>query len=493
MNQQNKSITLGESLLPIILLISLLSINAIVFGDQAIEGANQFALLLAAALGGVIALRHGKNWEDLQNGFVKSISSAMPSMLILLLIGSLAGTWMISGVVPAMIYYGLEYLNPTLFLMLSVIICAVISLVTGSSWSTIATIGVALLGVGNAMEINKALVAGAIISGAYFGDKVSPLSDTTNLAPAMAGVDLFVHIRYMMYTTIPSLIITLLLFLGIGFFKHGEIHPEGIRSVQLAIKESFHISPWLFLVPALLFFIISKKVPALPAIFAGTLIGGVFAIIFQPQIIHQLSGSESYLQASYQTVMKSIFTDISIPVANDNIKDLLSTGGMAGMLNTIWLILTAMVFSGILEAAGILEKITETMLIAVHSTGSLVSTTVASCGFLNLTASDQYISIVVTGRMFSKSYQEQNLKPEVLSRTLEDAGTVTSVLVPWNTCGAAQAGALGVATVAFAPYCFFNIISPIMSITIAYLDIKIRKLTDPETRVVIPEKEVLNQ
>jgi NhaC family Na+:H+ antiporter len=467
-----------ESLIPIVLLIILLSINAIVFGDGAIEGANQFSLLVAAAIGGIIALRHGKTWDDLQKGFVESIGTAMPSMLILLLIGSLAGTWMISGVVPAMIYYGLEFLNPKLFLMLSVLICAIVSVVSGSSWSTIATIGVALLGVGNAMEYNNALVAGAIISGAYFGDKISPLSDTTNLASAMAGVDLFVHIRYMLYTTIPSILLTLLIFLAIGFSKQGELNPESIREVQAAIKESFTITPWLFLVPILLFVIISKKVAALPAIFAGTLIGGVFAIIFQPQIIHQISGNSSFLEASYHTVMQSIFTDVSIPVQNETIKDLLSTGGMAGMLNTIWLILTAMVFSGIIETAGILHKITETMLKAVHSQGSLVTTTVASCGFLNLTASDQYISIVVTGRMFSESYKDQNLKPEVLSRTLEDSGTVTSVLVPWNTCGAAQAGALGVATVAFAPFCFFNIISPIMTIAMTYFNIKIRKLSD---------------
>lgn len=478
MTLNKKSISLGEALIPIIVLIILLSINAYIFGDDAISGANQFSLLIAAAVGGIIALRYDKKWDDLQKGIVKSIGTAMPSMLILLLIGSLAGTWMISGVVPAMIYYGLEFLNPKLFLMLSVIICAIVSVVSGSSWSTIATIGVALLGVGNAMEYNSALVAGAVISGAYFGDKISPLSDTTNLAPAMAGVDLFVHIRYMMYTTVPSIIITLIIFLAIGFTKQAEINPESIREVQVAIKESFTITPWLFLVPIFLFLIISKKVPALPAIFAGTLIGGIFAIIFQPQVIQQISGSESYIQACYHTVMQSIFTDVSVPVQNENIQDLLSTGGMAGMLNTIWLILTAMVFSGVLETAGILHKITETMLKAVHSTGSLVTTTVASCGFLNLTASDQYISIVVTGRMFSESYKDQDLKPEVLSRTLEDAGTVTSVLVPWNTCGAAQAGALGIATAVFAPFCFFNIISPIVTISMAYFNIKIRRLSD---------------
>lgn len=481
MNLQKKSLSLGEALIPIVLLILLLSVNAYIFGDNAISGANQFSLLIAAAVGGIIAIRHGKGWEDIQKGFVKSIGTAMPSMLILLLIGSLAGTWMISGVVPAMIYYGLEFLSPKLFLMLSVVICAIVSVVSGSSWSTIATIGVALLGIGNAMEINPALVAGAIISGAYFGDKISPLSDTTNLAPAMANVDLFVHIRYMMYTTIPSILITLVIFLVIGLTKHGEIDPESICQVQSAIKDNFTITPWLFLVPVLLFVIISKKVPALPAIFAGTLIGGIFAIIFQPQIIFQLSDSTSFIQASYDTVMQSIFTDISVPVENENIQDLLSTGGMKGMLNTIWLILTAMVFSGILETAGILKKITETMLKAVHSTGSLVTTTAVSCGFLNLTASDQYISIVVTGRMFAKSYKDQDLKPEVLSRTLEDSGTVTSVLVPWNTCGAAQAGALGIATAAFAPFCFFNIISPIVTITMAYLNIKIRRISDQGT------------
>jgi NhaC family Na+:H+ antiporter len=480
MNLRTKTLSLGEALIPIVLLIILLSVNAFVFGDEAISGANQFSLLIAAAVGGIIAIRHGKGWDDIQKGFVKSIGTAMPSMLILLLIGSLAGTWMISGVVPAMIYYGLEFLSPKLFLMLSVVICAIVSVVSGSSWSTIATIGVALLGIGNAMEVNPALVAGAIISGAYFGDKISPLSDTTNLAPAMANVDLFVHIRYMLYTTVPSILITLVIFLIIGFTKQGDIDPESIRQVQAAIKENFTITPWLFLVPVFLFLIISKKVPALPAIFAGTLIGGVFAIIFQPQIINQLSDKTSFIQASYDVIMRSVFTDVSVQVDNKNIQDLLSTGGMKGMLNTIWLILTAMVFSGILETAGILHKITQTMLKAVHSTGSLVSTTVVSCGFLNLTASDQYISIVVTGRMFSESYKDQDLKPEVLSRTLEDAGTVTSVLVPWNTCGAAQAGALGVATAAFAPFCFFNIISPIVTISMAYLNIKIRRLSDDD-------------
>ncbi|MFA8433726.1 MAG: Na+/H+ antiporter NhaC [Marinifilaceae bacterium] len=481
MENSTTQISLRLALTPIAILILLLTINAIVFGDAALDGANQFALILASSLGAAIAYQKGKSWQNIQDGFVKSISSAMPSILILSLIGSLAGTWMISGVVPAMIYYGLEFLNPKLFLALSVIICAIVSIASGSSWSTIATIGVALLGIGNAMGISSALVGGAVISGAYFGDKISPLSDTTNLAPAMAGVDLFTHIRYMMYTTIPSLAIALLLFLGIGFTKTGTIDPVSINEVQTAIKETFNITPWLFLVPVFLFAIIIKKVPALPAIFWGTIIGGIFAIIFQPQIIAQVAGSSmNYTQASYHAVMQSIFSDVSIPVDNESIQDLLSTGGMAGMLNTIWLILAAMIFSGVLETSGILARITQSIMKAIHSNGSLVGSTVLSCIFLNLTASDQYISIVVTGRMFSKTYKDRNLKPEVLSRTLEDAGTVTSVLVPWNTCGAAQSAALGVATWSYLPYCFFNIISPIMTIAVAYLNINIRRIKKEE-------------
>jgi NhaC family Na+:H+ antiporter len=483
MNTKNRTLSLGLALLPIVILVALLTINSLIYGDLAIEGANQFSLLFASAVGACIAFCIGIKWKEIQDGIIKNIGIATPSIIILLLIGALAGTWMVSGVVPAMIYYGLEFLSPKFFLMLSVVICAIVSVVSGSSWSTIATIGVALLGIGNAMGFNPALVAGAVISGAYFGDKVSPLSDTTNLAPAMANVDLFVHIRYMMFTTVPSIVITLILFLIIGFTNNNTLEAESILQVQEAIKEHFTITPWLFLVPVLLFMLISKKVPAIPAIFAGTIIGGIFAVIFQSDIIYQLSESTSYLQASYDVVVKSIFTSTSIPVSNENIQDLLSTNGMAGMLNTIWLILTAMVFSGVLEASGILKKITASMLKAVNSTGSLVTTTVASCGFLNVTASDQYISIVVTGRMFSESYRKRNLKPEVLSRTLEDAGTVTSVLVPWNTCGAAQAGALGVATAAFAPFCFFNILSPIVTITMAYLNIKIRKIDKKEEKV----------
>ena len=403
----------------------------------------------------------------------------MPSILILFLIGSLAGTWMISGVVPALVYYGLKILNPTIFLFASVVICSIVSLATGSSWSTVATIGIALLGIGTAMGIHEGIVAGAIISGAYFGDKMSPMSDTTNLAPAMAGTDLFTHIRYMVYTTGPSILITMIIFLIMGFTYDFESTPGDIESVLSSLESSFNITPWLFIVPAFLIFIIIKKVPPVPSLLAGTLLGGIFAIIFQPQIVNQVSGIDgSYLKSSYIALMQSMFGPVEIHTANDAVNDLLSTRGMAGMLNTIWLIITAMVFGGVMESAGLLMKITQSVIKHVKSTASLVASTVATCLFFNLTASDQYIAIVVPGRMYAKTYRDKKLAPELLSRTLEDSGTVTSVLIPWNTCGATQAGVLGVPTLTFAPFAFFNLISPFMSIFMAAFNIKIRRLKE---------------
>ena len=471
--------TLFAALIPIVFLIGLLSLNVYFFGDDTLGGSNQIALLLSAAFAGLMAKHLGYEWDSMLKGVVKSISSAMPSILILLLIGALAGTWLLSGIVPAMIYYGLKILNPTIFLFATVIICAVVSLATGSSWSTVATIGIALLGIGKTLGFGEGIVAGAIISGAYFGDKISPLSDTTNLAPAMAGTDLFTHIRYMLYTTVPSLVIALLIFLFYGFSIDFKSSEAGANQVLEMLSSSFYISPVLFIVPAILIFIIIKKVPPLPALLAGTLLGGVFAIIFQPEIInHVANESKSYVEASYISVMKAMFGEISI-VKEDNImSDLLSTSGMAGMLNTIWLILSAMVFGGLMDASGLLKRITNEVIKFAKSTGSLVASTAATCMFFNLTASDQYLAIVVPGKMYSEIYKTRNLKPEVLSRTLEDAGTVTSVLVPWNTCGATQSTVLGVPVISYLPYAFFNIVSPMMTILFAYLNIKIRKIKD---------------
>ncbi|WP_346858079.1 Na+/H+ antiporter NhaC [uncultured Draconibacterium sp.] len=477
-NKREASLFLA--LLPILILIGLLTLNVLLF-DDTLSGANQVALMLAAAIAGVIAFRLGFGWESIRKKIVSTIGSAMPSILILLLIGSLAGTWLISGVVPAMIYYGLDIISPKLFLFTAVVVSAIVSVATGSSWSTIATIGVALLGIGKAIGIDEAVVAGAIISGAYFGDKMSPLSDTTNLAPAMAGTDLFTHIKYMTYTTVPTMTLTLIIFLVIGFNYDFSTATVDVENVKLAIDSTFNTSPLLFLVPVILLTVIILKVPPLPSLLIGTLLGGVFAVIFQPEIIRQIAGHiENYSTASYYSVMQAMFGDISLSTSDENVNDLLSTSGMRGMLDTVWLILSAMVFGGVMESAGLLKRITQPIIKYAKSTGSLVASTVATCIFFNTTASDQYIALVVPGRMFRKSYENKGLKPELLSRTLEDSGTITSVLIPWNTCGATQSRVLGVDTWAYAPYAFFNIISPFMTILFAYLNIKIRRFAKGE-------------
>jgi Na+:H+ antiporter, NhaC family len=481
MTQPIKSPSLLQSLIPLAFLVFFLTLNVKYFGDNTLAGANQIALILAAAIAAVIAVRLGHNWLDVRAKVVMSIGSAMPSILILFLIGSLAGTWMISGVVPMLIYYGLQILNPKIFLFATVVICSVVSLATGSSWSTVATIGVALLGIGITIGINEGIVAGAIISGAYFGDKMSPLSDTTNLAPAMAGTDLFTHIRYMVLTTAPTMIITLIIFLIIGFTYDFTGADTNITNVLTSIKEKFYISPILLLVPALLIFVIVRKVAPLPALLFGTLIGALFAVIFQPHIVQEVAGTTgSIFKQAYVGIMKTMFGSVSVVTDEATVNELLSTRGMAGMLNTIWLIISAMVFGGIMEASGMLAKITHYIMKMVHNAGSLVGSTVATCLFFNVTASDQYLAIVVPGRMFAKTYRDMGYKPELLSRALEDSGTVTSVLIPWNTCGATQSSVLGVSVWSYAPYAFFNLISPFMSIFMAAFNIKIRRYSDEE-------------
>ena len=465
------------ALTPIIFLVALLSINVYLYGDDSLGGANQLALILSAAIATFIGINNGTKWEQILKGISKNIASTTPAILILLLIGSLAGTWLISGIVPAMIFYGLQILNPKIFLFAACIICAIVSLASGSSWSTIATVGIALLGIGNALGISNGLIGGAIISGAYFGDKMSPLSDTTNLAPAMAGTDLFTHIKYMSYTTVPSYIIALIIFLFIGLSFDATNLNTNSDQFLIAISETFNITPWLFTVPILVLFLITKKVPALPSLLIGTLLGGIFASIFQPQLISSLSNLENNsLQANYMAIMNAMASDVSISTSDETMNELLSSSGMYGMLNTIWLILCAMCFGGVMEVTGALKKISSSIIKHAKNTGSIISTTVATCLFFNLTASDQYLSIVVPGKMYAKTYSKKNLAPENLSRTLEDSGTVTSVLIPWNTCGATQSAVLGVATVAYLPFCFFNLLSPLMTILYAYLNIKIKHI-----------------
>lgn len=465
------------AIIPILFLVGLLYMNVQLFGDNSLGGANQIALLVAAALATVIGFNLGYSWKEILDGIVKSITSSLSAVLILLLIGALAGTWLISGIVPTMVYYGLQIMSPTYFLVATVLVCSIVSVATGSSWSTVATVGIALLGIGDALGIDKPMVAGAIISGAYFGDKMSPMSDTTNLAPAMAGTDLFTHIRYMTITTLPTLVITLLIFLIIGFNLDIKNDAAGIQELLTAIKSKFYISPVLFVVPLIVIGLILKKVDAIPALFVGTLLGGIAAIIFQPAIIQSISEiSTNYAKASYVAVINAMTTTTEILTPNEEINDLLKGKGMAGMLNTIWLIVCAMCFGGVMEVCGLLDSITRPIVRLAKSDGSLIATTAGTCVFFNATASDQYLAIVVPGKMFSKTYQERGLAPENLSRTLEDSGTVTSVLFPWNTCGAAQSGCLGVATGSYWMYCFFNILSPIMTVLVGYLGYRIKRI-----------------
>jgi len=471
--------SLFQAFIPIIFLVIALFVNVRIFGDAALDGSNQIILILSAGVATLVALRLGMKWEAIQDGIVKSISSAMASIIILLLIGSLAGTWLLSGIVPAMIYYGLQILNPTIFLVAACVVCSIVSLATGSSWTTAATVGIALIGIGKALGLHEGMIAGAVLSGAYFGDKMSPLSDTTNLAPAMAGTDLFTHIRYMTITTVPSITITLILFLILGFTTGGGETVGQTEAILSAIDAKFNINGWLFLVPLAVVLMIVKKMPAVPAILIGALLGGVFALIFQPDLVKEVSGWEGTGgEMTFVGLMKSLYGDIAIVTGNEIVDELLTSGGMAGMLGTVWLILSAMVFGGVMEASGMLKRIAEAVISRVKSTGSLVASTAGTTIFFNGTASDQYLAIVVPGRMYADIYKEKGLAPENLSRTLEDSGTVTSVLFPWNTCGAYHSGVLGVATGTYLPYAFFNLISPIMTIVFAYFNIKIRKLKE---------------
>ena len=472
-----KSPTTFQALVPIIFLVILLSINVSIFGDDSLSGSIQIVLILSSAVASIIAFNLGFSWLDIQKGIVKSINSSLPSILILFLVGSLAGSWLLSGVVPAFIYYGIQILNAKIFLFAACVICIVVSMATGSSWTTSATIGIALIGIGRALDISDGLVAGAILSGAYFGDKMSPLSDTTNLAPAMAGSDLISHIKYLSLTTVPSIIISLVIFIVLGFNISDSIGLNNAEIISSAIKEKFYISPVLFIVPLTVIILIYNKIKAVPALFVGVILGSVFALIFQSGLVVDVSNSETISsKALFSGTMISLYGSISINTSNPLVTDLLSSSGMFGMLDTIWLVICAMIFGGVMEKAGFLKQITSIILNKIKSSGSLISSTAGTCIFFNLTASDQYLSIVVPGKMYSSIYKEKGLAPENLSRTLEDGGTVTSVLVPWNTCGAYHASVLNVATLTYLPFCFFNLISPIMTILFAYLKIKIKRI-----------------
>ncbi len=477
-NNRVLKITFFQAMLPIIVLVILLAYNVYIYGDNATGGANQFALIFSGVVAAIIGFSKKVSYEDMLEAVVDNVKSTGSAIFILLMVGALAGTWLISGIIPTMIYYGLQILNPTFFLVAALLISSIISLATGSSWTTTATIGIALMGIGKAMGLPLGMIAGAVLSGAYFGDKLSPLSDTTNLAPAMAGTDVFTHVKYMAYTTIPTYVITFFIFLFLGF-NYSTNQMEDTSSLLLSIKNTFHISPILFIVPIVVIILILKKAKPLTALFIGTLLAGFFAVIFQPEIVMNIADSKEFnFSTAYKGVMNAMTGNVYIPSGNEILdqNELFSSGGMKGMLSTIWLILCAMFFGGIMQEIGALQKISDSLLKVANSTFGLFASTTATCIFFNGTASDQYLAIVVPGKMYQKAFQDKGLAPENLSRTLEDAGTVTSILFPWNTGGAYQSKTLGVSTYDYIFYAFFNLISPIMTLIYAYFNIKIRKI-----------------
>ncbi|MFR9596687.1 MAG: Na+/H+ antiporter NhaC family protein, partial [Rikenellaceae bacterium] len=453
--------SIAASLAPLVVLIALLYLMVGMFGSSAIEGANQIALIVATAVAALISmLFYGAKWSDLERAMVENIRTSSSAIIILLLIGALSGVWMVSGVVPTMIYYGLEILNPNLFLVSASLICAVVSLMTGSSWTTIATIGVALMGVGTALGFPAGWSAGAIISGAYFGDKLSVLSDTTILATSAVEVPIFTHIRYMLITTVPAFVIALAIFFVAGFvITHGDAMTAGVYARTL--DSTFNISAWLLVVPMMTGVMIALKAPAMVTLFVSAFMAAVALMFAQPEVVMEIVGAESLtLAMRVKAAIMSCYgaTSIVTPVAQ--VTELISTRGMEGMMVTIWLIICAMCFGGAMMGSGMLQRITELFAKYVKSTVGIVGATLFGGTFFNIATADQYISVILTGRLFKELYEKEGLEARLLSRSVEDSASVGSVLVPWNSCGMAQSAVLGVATLHYLPYCFFNILSP---------------------------------
>ncbi len=472
---KNRELSIWEALIPVFALIGMLAYNVFVFGDDAISGSNQFILLLGGGVAALVGYFNKVKFETMLDNVGSNLKSVSSAIIILLLVGSLAASWLISGIIPAMIYYGLQLINPVIFLPATVIIAAIISVATGSSWTTSATVGIALIAIGKAIGLPVGMVAGAVISGAYFGDKMSPMSDTTNLASAISGAPLMSHIRYMMYTTVPSIVITIVVFtiLSLTYDTSAIVGKEVLLG---SIKESFNISPWLFVVPVVIIAMIIRKVQPIIALLLGSLLGLLFALIFQPNLIAQLSGATHLgISENYMVLMDAATRGLTVETSNAQLNDLFSSGGMKGMLGTIWLIITAMIFGGIMESIGALSRISQALLSMAKSVFGLFASTVASCLALNITASDQYLAIVVPGKMFKQAFDDKDLAPENLSRSLEDSGTVTSVLIPWNTCGAYQSAALQVDVVEYFAFAIFNYLSPLMTLIFAAFRIKLKQ------------------
>lgn len=482
--RQIKAPSFLDASIPLLVLVFLLSLSVFLYGSDSSYGANQIALFVAAFVGVVIGLKNGYGWAEIEQAMVKGISLSLGALLILFSVGALIGTWLLAGTVPSLIYYGLQLLDPSWFYAASCLLCAVVALSIGSSWTTAATIGVALIGVASGLGMSQAVTAGAIVSGAYFGDKMSPVSETTNLAPAVAGSNLFDHIRHMTWTTIPSLVMALIIFAVMGFNADAAADDSQIRAISDALQQHFSISP-LMLVPLLVLMAMAvKKVPAFPTVFIGALLGGIWAVLFQPELVAKMADPQlNGVLATLKVVWTTLHGGFVIETQNAELDKLLNGGGMVKMLNTCWLIFSAMMFGAVLEHIGLLRKFVEAILHKAHSTGSLITSTIATCIATNILTADQYMSIVMPGRMFKEEYERRGLAPVNLSRTLEDGGTITSPLIPWNTCGAYMHGVLNVNPLDYAMYAFFNLINPVLAVIYAYMGIKVLKLTPPDTPI----------
>ncbi|WP_159820487.1 Na+/H+ antiporter NhaC [Colwellia sp. 20A7] len=477
----SKEPTMLDSVIPLIALVIMLTASVSYFADNSSFGPNQIALLLSMGIAILIGLKNGHQWGEIEEAIVKGISISLGAILILLTVGALIGTWLLSGTVPTMIYYGLQIIDPSWFYAACCLVCGIVAMSIGSSWTTAATVGVAFIGISNGFEMSTAVTAGAVISGAYFGDKLSPLSETTNLAPAVAGSELFDHIRYMLWTTIPSIVIALILFLIIGFnHSSGNVEStDAIQKLTSTLDQTYNISVYN-LIPLLILLVLAfKKMPAFPAVAIGAIIGAIWSGIFQQELILSMAEKGISNSTAYITIIWTAFFDgIVVNTGNGEIDKLLSRGGMSSMLNTIWLVMCALSFGAVLERLGMLAKFVETILKTAKSVGSLITSTMATCIGTNLITADQYMAIVMPGRMFKEEYHRRGLHPTVLSRTLEDSGTITSPLIPWNTCGAFMFGALALTSYDYIFYCFFNLINPVIAVIYAYTGFKIKKLDE---------------
>lgn len=460
--------------IPFLVLILLITCCVAVFGSATLDGASQVSLLAASAVSVVVGhFSKRLEWENLEKEITAKIASCTPAIIILLLIGAIGGTWMVSGIVPTMIYYGMQIIRPEVFFVSSSVLCALVSLMIGSSWTTVATIGLALMGIGKAHGFDDGWIAGSIITGAYFGDKLSPLSDTTVLASSVSGTPLFTHIRYMLFTTVPTFCISLMIFLIAGFTMDVQGHGN-VAEFMDGLQNTFVISPWLLIVPVLTGVMIARRWPSMVVLFLAILLAAIVGLLVQPQLVHQISGeAEPGLLTSYKGMMQVCYGSTNIETGVPMLNELVHTSGMGGMMPTIWLIICAQTFGGTLTATGQLQDLMRLILRFVRGTASLVASTVGTALFCNIALADQYLSIMLSSQMFKDTFREKGYEPRLLSRSCEDGATVTSVLVPWNTCGLTQSTVLGVATLTYLPYCFFNYLSPLTSVVVASLGWKI--------------------